>query len=152
MLFLKRKMAESMAVLSLKNVRKNFGETEIIRGVDLDIDQGEKHAIIGPNGAGKSTLFHLISGLYSVTDGTIEFNDAEIQNKSPFEISRLGLARSFQVTNIFARMNVFENVRCALLWSAGYRYSFWHLLGRQTELNEKAAQVLEQIGLKDKMH
>jgi branched-chain amino acid transport system ATP-binding protein len=152
MLFLKRKMAESMAVLSLKNVRKNFGETEIIRGVDLDIDQGEKHAIIGPNGAGKSTLFHLISGLYSVTDGTIEFNDAEIQNKSPFEISRLGLARSFQVTNIFARMNVFENVRCALLWSTGYRYSFWHLLGRQTELNEKAAQVLEQIGLKDKMH
>ncbi len=141
-----------MAILSLKDVRKNFGETEIIRGVSLDIEQGEKHAIIGPNGAGKSTLFHLISGLYNVTDGTIEFNQKQIQNKPPFEISRLGLARSFQVTNIFARMNVFENVRCALLWPGGYRYSFWHLLGKQNELNDHAKYVLEQIGLQDKMY
>ena len=140
-----------MTVLSLKAVRKNFGETKIVRGVNLDIEQGERHAIIGPNGAGKSTLFHLISGLYNVTAGTIEFKGQEIQNKSPFEISRLGLARSFQVTNIFARMNVFENIRCALLWPNGYNYSFWHLMGKQSELNEKAIQVLEQIGLEDKM-
>lgn len=139
-----------MSILSLKNVRKSFGVTEIIRGVSLDIEQGEKHAIIGPNGAGKSTLFHLISGLYSVTDGTISFKGNEIQNKPPFEISRLGLARSFQVTNIFGRMSVFENVRCALLWSSGFRYSFWHLLGRQGELNDQAMHVLDQIGLKDK--
>ncbi|MDD9959921.1 MAG: ABC transporter ATP-binding protein [Gammaproteobacteria bacterium] len=141
-----------MTVLSLRNVTKNFGETEIIRGVSLDIEKGEKHAIIGPNGAGKSTLFHLISGLYGVTGGSIKFKEQEIQNKQPYEINRLGLARSFQVTNIFARLNVFENVRCALLWSSGYKYSFWHLLGRQKELNEKALEVLEQIGLKDKMH
>ena len=141
-----------MTVLSLKAVRKNFGETKIVRGVNLDIEQGERHAIIGPNGAGKSTLFHLISGLYNVTAGTIEFKGQEIQNKSPFEISRLGLARSFQVTNIFARMNVFENIRCALLWPNGYNYSFWHLMGKQSELNEKAIQVLEQIGLEDKKH
>ena len=141
-----------MTVLSLRNVTKNFGETEIIRGVSLDIEKGEKHAIIGPNGAGKSTLFHLISGLYSVTGGSIKFKEQEIQNKQPYEINRLGLARSFQVTNIFARLNVFENVRCALLWSSGYKYSFWHLLGRQKELNEKALEVLEQIGLMDKMH
>lgn len=139
-----------MSILSLKDVKKNFGVTEIIRGVSLDIEAGEKHAIIGPNGAGKSTLFHLISGLYNVTAGTIDFNDEEIQNKPPYEIARLGLARSFQVTNIFPRMNVFENVRCALLWSNGYRYSFWHLLGRQAELNDKAMHVLEQIGLRDK--
>ena len=139
-----------MAILSLKDVRKNFGETEIIRGVSLDIEPGEKHAIIGPNGAGKSTLFHLISGLFNVTSGTIEFKQNEIQNKTPYEVNRLGLARSFQVTNIFARMNVFENVRCALLWSCGYRYSFWHLLGKQHELNEKAMHVLEQIRLQDK--
>lgn len=141
-----------MALLSLKAVCKNFGETKIVRGVNLDIEKGERHAIIGPNGAGKSTLFNLISGLYNVTDGTIEFKGQEIQNKTPFEISRLGLARSFQVTNIFARMNVFENVRCALFWPNGYNYSFWHLVGKQTELNEKAVHVLEQIGLKDKMH
>ena len=139
-----------MAILTLNNVQKNFGETAIIRGVSLDIEEGEKHAIIGPNGAGKSTLFHLISGLYKVSSGSITFKESEIQDKAPYEISRLGLARSFQVTNIFQRMNVFENIRCALFWSKGYRYSFWHLLGRQKELNEHAMYVLEQIGLTDK--
>ena len=139
-----------MAILTLNNVQKNFGETAIIRGVSLDIEEGEKHAIIGPNGAGKSTLFHLISGLYKVSAGSITFKESEIQDKAPYEISRLGLARSFQVTNIFQRMNVFENIRCALFWSKGYRYSFWHLLGRQKELNEQAMHVLEQIGLTDK--
>ena len=139
-----------MGILTLTEVRKNFGETEIIRGVSLDIEQGEKHAIIGPNGAGKSTLFHLISGLYNVTAGTITFKQNEIQDMTPYEVSRLGLARSFQVTNIFARMNVFENVRCALPWSSGYRDSFWHLLGSQGEINDRAMEVLEQIGLKNK--
>ncbi|MEX0962480.1 MAG: ABC transporter ATP-binding protein [Pseudohongiellaceae bacterium] len=139
-----------MAILSLKNVQKNFGITEIIRGVSLDIIEGEKHAIIGPNGAGKSTLFHLISGRYKLTAGSIRFKTEQIENKPPYEIARMGLARSFQVTNIFPRMNVFENVRCALFWSKGYRYSFWNLLGRQHELNDEAMQVLEQIGLCDK--
>lgn len=139
-----------MTILTLDKVTKNFGETEIIRGVSLEIIKGEKHAIIGPNGAGKSTLFHLISGLHNVSGGSISFKGEEIQNKPPYEISRLGLARSFQVTNIFARMSVFENIRCALLWSMGYRYSFWHLLGRQGEVNDKASEVLEQIGLAEK--
>jgi branched-chain amino acid transport system ATP-binding protein len=141
-----------MAILSLNNLRKNFGNTEIIRGVSLDIIEGEKHAIIGPNGAGKSTLFHLISGLYNVTSGSISFRGQAIENRPPYQIARMGLARSFQVTNIFPRMNVFENIRCALLWSKGYEYSFRHLLGRQKELNDNARDVLEQIGLKNKAH
>ena len=139
-----------MAILSLIDVKKSFGITEIIRGVSLDIVEGEKHAIIGPNGAGKSTLFHLISGRYNVTDGSIRFKEQQIENKPPYEIARMGLARSFQVTNIFQRMSVFENIRCALFWSKGYGYSFWHLLGRQTELNDEAMHVLEQIGLADR--
>ena len=139
-----------MTILSLNNVQKAFGITEIIRGVSLDIVEGEKHAIIGPNGAGKSTLFHLISGRYKLSSGSIRFKQEQIENRPPYEIARMGLARSFQVTNIFPRMNVFENVRCALFWSKGYRYSFWNLLGRQTELNDEAMNVLEQIGLKDK--
>lgn len=139
-----------MAILSLQGVSKQFGETQIIRNVSLNVEQGEKHAIIGPNGAGKSTLFHLISGRYPVTSGSIQFRDATIHNRPPYEIARLGLARSFQVTNIFPRMSVFENVRCALLWSMGYRYSFWHMLGRQTALNARADEVLEQIGLRDR--
>lgn len=136
-----------MSILSLRNVHKNFGITPIIRGIDLDVEKGEKHAIIGPNGAGKSTLFHLISGRYGVSEGSIAFKGQQIQNKQPYEINRLGLARSFQVTNIFPRLNVFENIRCALLWSEGYKYSFWQLLDRQKRLNEKTEQVIAQIGL-----
>lgn len=141
-----------MAILSLNKVCKSFGETAIIRDVSLDILQGEKHAIIGPNGAGKSTLFHLISGLYHVSSGSISFHGQPIENRSPFQIARMGLARSFQVTNIFPMMNVFENIRCALLWSMGYRYSFWQLVGREKALNERAHHTLEQIGLQDKAH
>ena len=97
-----------MSILSLHNVSKSFGKTEIIRGVNLDIQAGERHAIIGPNGAGKSTLFHLISGKYQLSSGRITFRDQEIQNRPPYEIARLGLARSFQVTNIFPRLSVLK--------------------------------------------
>ncbi len=133
--------------LELADVTKNFGMTEIIQGVDLRISTGERHAIIGPNGAGKSTLFHLISGKHPVTDGRIFLNGDDITGLPPYEINRLGLSRSFQVTNIFPRLTVFENVRCALLWTQNYRYSFWHLVDRETELNQKADNVLADIGL-----
>lgn len=136
-----------MSLLTLENVSKRFGETEIIRGVDLAIEAGERHAIIGPNGAGKSTLFHLISGRHPVSAGRIVFKGGEIHNQPPWRINRLGLARSFQVTNIFPRLSVYENIRCALLWSMGYGYSFWQLLRRQRRLNERVEEVLEKIGL-----
>ena len=139
-----------MSILSLRGLRKNFGATEIIRGVDLDIESGEIHAIIGPNGAGKSTLFHLISGKYSPTSGSMSFKGQPLENLSPFQINRLGIARSFQVTNIFPRLNVFENIRCSLLWSTGYGYSFWRLLERETNMNEETEQVLDRIGLADR--
>lgn len=136
-----------MSLLQLQGVCKQFGATKIIRAVNLDIEQGERHAIIGPNGAGKSTLFHLITGRYRLSAGSIIFNGTPIHNRQPFEIARLGLARSFQVSNIFPLLSVFENIRCALLWSMGYRYSFWHLLGRATALNDRAFELLEEIGL-----
>jgi branched-chain amino acid transport system ATP-binding protein len=135
------------AALQLANVTKNFGLTEIIRGVDLEIEAGERHAIIGPNGAGKSTLFHLISDKYAPTGGRVYLQERDVTGLAPYEINRLGLSRSFQVTNIFPRLSVFENVRCALLWTEGYRYSFWHLVDRQTDLNRKTDDVLSDIGL-----
>ena len=137
----------SAPALELANVTKNFGMTEIIQGVDLEIASGERHAIIGPNGAGKSTLFHLISGKHAVTAGRIYLNGDDITGLAPYEINRLGLSRSFQVTNIFPRLSVFENVRCALLWTRGYRYSFWHLVDRETDLNQRTDAVLADIGL-----
>ncbi|MFH2130233.1 MAG: ABC transporter ATP-binding protein [bacterium] len=133
--------------LNLIDVYKNFGGSEIIRGVNLAVRKGERHAIIGPNGAGKSTVFNLISGFYPVSKGRIELNNEEITNLQPFQINRRGLCRSFQVTNLFAKMSVFENVRCALLWPMGYKYSFWSLVGKQKELNEKAEEIIENINL-----
>ena len=134
--------------IELKAVTKSFGNTAIIRGVDLAVTRGERHAIIGPNGAGKSTLFNLISGRYPVSRGDILLNGESITGLMPFEINRKGLSRSFQVTNIFQRMSVFENIRCALLWSLGYKYSFWHRLGGLRDVNLRAEEVMESIGLK----
>ena len=133
--------------VELSAVRKSFGQTEIIRGVDLSIPRGERHAIIGPNGAGKTTLFNLISGRFPLTSGTIAVNGKSIAGLAPQEINRLGLSRSFQITSIFPRMTVFENIRCGLLWSQGYRYSFWQLLGGQKALNAEADRLLERLNL-----
>lgn len=133
--------------LELDGLRKSFGKTEIIRGVDLSIGKGERHAIIGPNGAGKSTLFNLITGRFPQTEGAIRLHGADLAGKAPFQINRMGLSRSFQITNIFPKMTVFENVRCSLLWSMGYRYNFWSMVGRSRALTEGADEILEQINL-----
>lgn len=138
------------AALQMQGVRKSFGPTEIIRGIDLEIRSGERHAIIGPNGAGKSTLFHLISGKYSKTAGRILLNGEDVTELQPYQINRKGLSRSFQITNIFPRLSVFENVRCGLLWAMGYRNSFWRLVDTERALNERAARILDEIGLLDR--
>ena len=135
------------SAISLSNVRKNFGSTEIIRGVDLNIASGERHCIIGPNGAGKTTLFNLISGRFPISSGEISLHGHRIDPLPPHRINRLGLSRSFQITSIFQKLSVFENIRCALLWSRGYRYSFWSPLWRQRRLNEEAQFLLEDLNL-----
>jgi branched-chain amino acid transport system ATP-binding protein len=133
--------------LSLRNVSKAFGQMQIIRSVNLDIAKGERHAIIGPNGAGKTTLFNLVSGRFRLSTGEILLNGARVDGMPPHKINRMGLSRSFQITSIFHRLSVFENLRCALLWSMGYRYSFWTPLWRQRELNAKTNVMLDELGL-----
>jgi branched-chain amino acid transport system ATP-binding protein len=137
----------SHPAIRLSGLRKNFGATEIIRGVDLDIRSGERHAIIGPNGAGKSTLFNLISARIPVSAGAIELKGENVVGLKPFQINRKGLSRSFQITNIFHNLSVFENLRCAVLWSLGYRYSFWHRLAGLADARLRAEAVMEDIGL-----
>ena len=136
--------------LELKDLRKNFGKTEIIRGANLAVTTGERVAIIGPNGAGKSTLFNLISGRFGPTSGEILLNGQRIENKTPYEINRLGLSRSFQITNIFPKLSVFENLRCAVLWSAGYKYTFLKFLSDTQEANDLADKYMEMIRLDKK--
>jgi branched-chain amino acid transport system ATP-binding protein len=140
----------STCALELKDVRKSFGKTEIIRGVNLAVQAGERVAVIGPNGAGKSTLFNLISGRFGPTSGEILLGGQRIDHKKPYEINRMGLSRSFQITNIFPKLSVFENLRCGVLWSLGYRYTFLKFLSGLKDANERTDELLEMIGLEKK--
>lgn len=136
--------------LELKDLRKSFGKTEIIRGCNLAVNVGERVAIIGPNGAGKSTLFNLMSGRFEPTSGDILLGGERINGKKPYEINRLGLSRSFQITNIFPKLSVFENLRCAVLWSLGYRYTFFKFLADLDDANDRAEELMEMIKLDKK--
>ena len=140
-------MTSPTYALELKKLYKRFGKTEIIRGSELAVAAGERVAIIGPNGAGKSTLFNLISGRFGPTSGEILLNGKRIDGLTPFQINRLGLARSFQITNIFGRLSVFENLRCGVLWSLGYKYAFWKFLADLKDANERAEALMHMIKL-----
>lgn len=136
--------------LELRDLRKSFGKTEIIRGANLAVAPGERVAIIGPNGAGKSTLFNLISGRFAPTSGDVILNGQRINGMAPYEINRRGLSRSFQITNIFPKLSVFENLRCSVLWSMGYKYTFLRFLSNLDDANERAKQLMEMIKLDKK--
>jgi len=137
----------SAPALQLIDLHKRFGRAEIIRGVTLEVAAGERHAIIGPNGAGKSTLFNLVSGRFAPSSGRILLQGADVSGQPPFAINRLGLSRSFQISNIFHHLSVFDNLRCAVLWSLGYHYSFWHRLSGLRDARERADEIALQIGL-----
>lgn len=138
------------SILSLRGLKKSFGPTEIIRGVDLDLRPRERHALIGPNGAGKSTLFHLISGNLTPSSGEIVFDGAQIQGKAPQEINRLGLSRSFQITNIFPKLTVFENLRLAVMRSHGLQYTFWKFIDSAVRVREQTEHLLERVRLQSR--
>ena len=140
-------MSNTTPALELRDLRKRFGKTEIIRGANLVVNPGERVAIIGPNGAGKSTLFNLISGRFEPTSGDVLLAGQRINGLKPYQINRLGLSRSFQITNIFPKLSVFENLRCGVLWSLGYKYTFLKFLADLDDANERAEQLMEMIKL-----
>lgn len=142
----------SDSILSIRGLRKSFGATEIIRGVDLDLRAGERRALIGPNGAGKSTLFHLISGYLRPTAGAIVLDGQRIDGWSPERINRRGLARSFQITNIFPKLSVFENVRIAVMQRYRLQYTFWRRIDGLAAIREEAGQLLERVRLQHHAH
>lgn len=135
------------AVLSVRGLTKSFGAAEVIRGVDLDVEEGEIHAIIGPNGAGKSTLFSLLSGGVGPSSGEIRLFDQRINGLPPEKIQQRGLSRSFQVSNVFSRMSVFENIRCACFRAEHSGYVFWRPVSRSKQANARAEEVMELVGL-----
>lgn len=133
--------------LELRGLSKRFGRMEIIREVDLVVPPGERHALIGPNGAGKSTLFNLISGRYRPDSGVVRLHGENISGMAPQLINRRGLSRSFQITNIFPHLTVWENVRCATLWAMGYKYPFWRSIDRLADVRERTEEILTKINL-----
>ena len=135
------------AAIDIQNVQKKFGNVSIIRDLNLTVAEGERHAIIGPNGAGKSTTFNLISGYIAPSSGNILLKGETISGLPPYQINRRGLSRSFQVTNVFANMSVWENIRCAVLWATGHRYAFWKNIDNLPEVRDRTAQILEDINL-----
>ncbi|WP_148861240.1 ABC transporter ATP-binding protein [Marinobacter fonticola] len=137
----------SRTALNLENVHKNFGRAEIIRGVNLDIQENERHVVIGPNGAGKSTLFNLISGRLQVSGGSIKLFGETISNLPPHQVNRKGLSRSFQVTNLFQNMTVMQNLRCSLLWAAGHKYAFWKNVLSQKAVTDRAEELMLRLNL-----
>ena len=133
--------------LSIRDLRKSFGATAIIKGVTIDVAAGERHAVIGPNGAGKSTFFHLVSGRYAPDGGQILLHGQDITGLPSHLISRRGLSRSFQVTSLFPRMTVFENLRNAAMRSQGAGHTFWRAVTGYGPLNARAEEMLELTGL-----
>src|SRR5690606_31157380 len=134
-------------VLTLVNLRKSSAATEIIRGAGLALLPNERHAIIGPNGAGKSTLFHLISGNISPDSGEISLDGQNITGHAPESINRLGLSRSFQITNIFPRLSAYENIRMAIMRAHGLQYCFWKFISTNRQVRQQSEQLLERVRL-----
>jgi branched-chain amino acid transport system ATP-binding protein len=135
------------SILSLKGVNKSFGDFHVIGNVDLDVWTGEKHALIGPNGAGKSTLFNLITGHYVLSSGTIHFKGARINGLAPYKITRLGLARSFQIINIFRDLTVFENMRNAVVAKQRLASTCIGRLKKMTQVTKESDHLLDRFGL-----
>ena len=134
-------------MLTLKGVSKNFGHLAVIVDVELEVVKGEKHALIGPNGAGKSTLFNLITGHYKPTKGTIQFKEKRIDKLAPYAIIRLGLARSFQIINIFRDMTVYENMRIAITAKQRLSLNFSRRLSKLGNIHEETEAILNRINL-----
>ncbi len=134
-------------LLSLDRISKSFGALAALDGVSFAIQPGELVALIGPNGAGKSTLFNVISGILTPDTGTVRFDGQTISSLPPHRIAHRGVGLAFQITNVFARLTVLENIQVALFAASGRSGSVWSF-GPRT-LRDEARQILDAIGLVD---
>lgn len=139
-----------MSLLETENLTKNFGGLRALDNVSIKVKKGELHSIIGPNGAGKTTLFNVISGVFPPTSGKVKFNGKDITGLKPYQISHLGIGRSFQVISIFPALTVLENVRLATQSRGGYSFNLIKKVSDLKEPTEKAYELLEKVGLREK--
>lgn len=136
-----------MAILELRGVDKSFGALEVLSRIDLDIEEGKITSVIGPNGAGKTTLFNVITGRFPASAGAILFKKRDITRMKAPEITLAGLARSFQITNIFKKLTVSENIFLAVQTKSPQRLSLFSPAKGLKEVGEKSSEILERLGL-----
>jgi branched-chain amino acid transport system ATP-binding protein len=139
-----------MALLETKNLTKAFGALTAVNGVSLAIEPGSLHSIIGPNGAGKTTLFNLLTGTFPPTSGQIIFDQKEITGTPAHRVAHLGLARSFQRTNVFPAFTLFENAWVSAFATGTRKGLLWRKTGHYAEVSQRARQALSDVGLADK--
>ncbi|MCF8082595.1 MAG: ABC transporter ATP-binding protein [Deltaproteobacteria bacterium] len=138
-----------MPILEAKGIHKDFSGLEVLTGVDFQLAAGERFAIIGPNGAGKTTLFNILSGAFSPTRGNVLFKGEDISRKPPHLRNRLGMSRSFQITNVFKEISVFDNVLAGVRSREGLRCHYLRRPFKNRGLLERTDEILMQVGLEN---
>lgn len=141
-----------MAILQVQGIQKDFSGLKVLTGVDFEVGARERFAVIGPNGAGKTTLFNIISGKFRPSAGRVVFDGRDISSLPPYTRARLGMARSFQITNIFQRLSALDNILAGVRSRAGLRH---HLLRRphhDRDLMERSEEILARVGLAEQRH
>ncbi len=134
--------------LRIDSLFKGFSGIEVLAGITMEVREGERHIVIGPNGAGKTTLFNIITGMYRPSSGKIHFFEKEITGYPAYKIARLGLARSFQIINVFPKMTVYENIRNGIVSKADKRFSM-SLLHRNKDVTAKTEEIIAFFALGD---
>lgn len=138
-----------MFILETKDLHHDFSGLKVLFGVNLQVKEGERHAIIGPNGAGKTTLFNCITGTYRPSSGKVLFKGTDITGRTPHELTRMGIGRSFQITTIFMNLTVFQNVRLAVLSKRGIRFNLFRFVDKMHEVTEETEEILRRVNLID---
>lgn len=136
-----------MNILETKGLFKDFSGLRILFDVNLQVKQGERHAVIGPNGAGKTTLFNVITGTYKPSHGQVFFKGGDVSGFEPNKLNRLGMGRSFQITSTFNKLTAFQNIRLAVLSKRGIRFNLFRMVDGMKYITEETEDILKSIGL-----
>jgi len=136
-----------MNILETKGVYHDFSGLQVLFDVNLQVEEGERHAVIGPNGAGKTTLFNVITGTYQPSRGQVFFKGKEITGTRPHKLMRLGVGRSFQITSTFNRLTTFQNIRLAILSKKGIRFHLFRMVDKMQDITKETDEVLRRINL-----
>jgi branched-chain amino acid transport system ATP-binding protein len=136
-----------MTILETKGLYHDFKGLEVLFDVNLEVKERERHAIIGPNGAGKTTLFNVITGTYRPRRGHVFFKGRDTTGARPYEMARLGMGRSFQITSTFNRLTTFQNIRLAVLSKKGIRFQMFRKVDKMDDITQETDEVLKRINL-----